>query len=153
MTLDQYFHLIVNKPLKELTMFEYLKNKWTELMTTRYSFVEPDPIEDGYEEGWAFVMRTDSYINEDGEFIPMKETIIAGDNNGTWMESLDQLLDVFSEHYGYDIKEQVYYSVFMPMNIEGESGYGRSLNDEVLQKLLLAYPEAYDWQGHKEFKL
>lgn len=131
-------------------MFEYLKNKWAELMTTRYSFVEPDPIEESCEEGWAFVMRTDSYVNEDGEFIPMKETIIQGDNNGTWMESLDQLLDVFSKHYGYDIKEQVYYSVYMPLNIEGEAGFGRCLNDEVLQKLLLSYPEVYDFKGHIE---
>lgn len=120
-----------------------------ELNTMLVTPVEEEQEED-CEEGWAFVMRTDSYINEDGEFIPMKETIIAGDNNGTWMESLDQLLDVFSEHYGYDIKEQVYYSVFMPLNIEGEAGFGRCLNDEVLQKLLLSYPEVYDFKGHIE---
>jgi hypothetical protein len=153
MTLEDYFKLIVNKPAeKEPTMFDVLKAKWTEFWNFGYTWIEPEE-EKSYEEGWAFVMRTDSYVNEDGEFIPMKETIIQGDNNGTWMESLDQLLDVFSKHYGYDIKEQVYYSVFMPMNIEGKTGYGRSLNDEVLQQLLLAYPEVYDWQGHKEFKL
>lgn len=136
-------------------MFEYLKAKWTELMSTRYEFIEEPVVEEqgGYEEGWAFVMRTDSYVNEDGEFIPVKETIIAGDNNGTWMESLEQILDVFNEHYGYNIKEQVYYAVYMALNTEGEAGYGRCLNDEVLQQLLLAYPEAYDWQGHKGFKL
>lgn len=152
MTLDQYFHLIINKPriveFKETSMFEYLKNKWSELMTTRYSFVEPETIEEGYEEGRAFVMRTDSYVNEDGEFIPMKETIIQGDNNGTWMESLDQLLDVFSEHYGYNIKEQVYYSVNFPLNDTDDKGtpfpgYGRCLNDERLQQILLAFPELY----------
>ena len=144
MTLDQYFHLIVNKPLKELTMFEYLKNKWAELMTTRYNFVEPELVEEeNFEEGWAFVMR-------DSEDIPMRETIIAGNNDGTWMETVDQLLDVIGAHYGYNIKEQVYYSVHMPLNIEGEAGFGRCLNDEVLQKLLLSYPEVYDFKGHIE---
>jgi len=51
---------------------------------------------------------------------------------------------VMGEHYGYNIKEQVYYSVAFPMNIEGNSGHGRMLNDEVVQKLLLAYPEVYE---------
>ena len=159
MTLEHYFHLIINQPriveFKEKSMFEEFKAKMTAWFTHTWEFKEEpaqkeETVEEGYEEGWAFVMRTDSYVNEDGEFIPMKETIIQGDNNGTWMESLDQLLDVFSKHYGYDIKEQVYYSVFMPMNTEGEAGYGRSLNDEVLQKLLLSYPEVYDFKGHIE---
>ena len=145
MTLDEYFH-VINQP-KEPTMFEYLKNKWIELMTTRYSFVESveEEQEDDYEEGWAFVMRDSSF-----EDIPMRETLIAGNNDGTWVEIVDQLLDVIGAHYGYNIKEQVYYSVHMPLNIEGEAGFGRCLNDEVLQKLLLSYPEVYDFKGHIE---
>ena len=60
------------------------------------------------------------------------------------MEVLDTILDAMEAHYGYNIKEQVYYSVHFPLNMEGEAGYGRSLNDEVFQKLLLSFPEVYE---------
>jgi len=149
MTLDEYFHLIVNKPpVKETTMFEYLKNKWAELVTTRYTFINgPQPLEEEEEyeqEGWAFVMKTPSYIDEYGEFIAAKDTTLVGANDGTWLDIVDHVLDVISEHYGYNVKEQVYYSVCFPLNKEDMPGYGRSLNDEILQKLLLAYPEVYE---------
>jgi hypothetical protein len=149
LTLDQYFHKIVNQPeTKETTMFEYLKNKWQELTTTKYEFVEQDVRlhEDGY---WAFEMYTPEYTC-DGELEPEQHSVLLEPHEGTWMEVLDQVLDVMGKHYGYSIKEQVYYSVHYPLNEVDEktgkpyAGYGRCLNDELLQQLLLAYPEIYD---------
>lgn len=149
LTLDQYFHLIVNKQQKETTMFEKTKmffneqiEKINSLLTKPTTFVEEDPklYEDGY---WAFELYTPEYTC-DGEFVPEQHDVLISPHEGTWMEVLDQILDVMSAHYGYNIKEQVYYSVVFPHNIEGEAGYGRSLNDEVLQKILLAYPEVYE---------
>jgi len=152
MTLEQYFHKIVNNPLKELTMFDVIKDatasakaKWTEFWTNRYEFVSSSQDK---EEGWAFVMSTPSYVNEEGETIPAKYDVIQGDNNGTWSETVDQILDVIGKHYGYNIKEQVYYSVTFPMNHPEHAGYGRCLNDEVLQQLLLSHPEVYETKGH-----
>jgi len=139
LTLEEYFH-VINQP-KEATMFEYLKNKWTELTTTRYQF-QPEPLQ-GEEDYWAFEMHTPEYTC-DGEVVPMKHHILMDANDSTWHDVLDRILDVMGEHYGYNIKEQVYYSVAFPMNIEGESGHVRMLNDEVVQKLLLAYPEVYE---------
>ena len=167
MTLDEYFHKIVskaeptvtigwepswvltpyNQPPKEPSMFEYLKNKWTELTTTRYEF-QSEPL-NGEEDYWVFEMHTSAY-ECDGESIPMKHNIIMEKNDSTWHDTLDQILDVMGDHYGYNIKEQVYYSVHFPLTIEGVAGYSRMLNDEVLQKLLLAYPEVYDVKGHIE---
>ena len=142
LTLEQYFH-VINQPKKETTMFEYLKNKWTELTTTKYKFVEETetlPMEDY----WAFEIHTGEWVDEFGEVRPVEHDIIIKDNDSTWHELLDQILDVMEKHYGYNIKEQVYYSVHYPVNKEGNAGYGRMLNDEVLQKLLLAYPEVYE---------
>ena len=154
MTLDDYFKLIVRPTeTKEPTMFEKTKMFFTEqiekinsLLTKPTAFVEQDPAlyEDGY---WAFEMYTPEYIC-DGELEPKQHDVIIEPSDTTWMETLDQILDIMGKHYGYNIKEQVYYSVHMPVNIEGEAGYGRSLNDEVLQKLLLSYPEVYDYKGH-----
>ena len=143
-------------------MFDAIKAKLKDLWTTKYSWMDQDPPheeEEELEEGWALIMRTNSWVDEYEELHPMLETIIQGNNDGTWMETLDQFLDVLSKHYGYNIKEQVYYSVAMPINgvspYTGEvmAGSERSLNDEVLQQLLLAYPEVYDWKGHEGFKL
>lgn len=141
MTLEQYFHAI-NQP-KETTMFEYLKNKWTELTTTKYAFVE-EPETLPMEDYWAFEIHTGEWVDEFNEVRPVKHDVIIKDNDSTWHDVLDQILDVMGEHYGYNIKEQVYYSVYLPLNIEGKAGHGRMLNDEVLQKLLLAYPEVYE---------
>lgn len=140
--LEQYFHEIVNTTPKELTMFEYLKNKWIELTTTKYEFIEKDVhlYEDGY---WAFEMYTPEWVDEYGETVKPVHTVFVEPHEGTWIEVLDQVLDAMEAHYGYNIKEQVYYSVNFPLNKEGEAGYGRSLNDVVLQKLLLSYPEVY----------
>jgi hypothetical protein len=75
------------------------------------------------------------------------------------MEVLDRILDEMSKHYGYNIKEQVYYSVEFPLNELDDrtgkpfAGYGRSLNDKVLQQLLLAFPEVYDVNFKEKFTL
>lgn len=150
MTLDDYFKLIVKPTTKEPSMFDWIKAKWTELMTTPIAFTD-EPAQEIIEEGWAFVMKTGSYVNAEGEVVPAKEDIIAGDSDGTWSETLDQLLDVIGSHYGYNVKEQVYYSISCPLNRPEFAGYGRQLNDEVLQQLLLAYPEVYETDFHDKF--
>jgi hypothetical protein len=144
MTLDEYFHLIVNnKPPKELTMFDVMKAKWTEFFTTQFKWIEePNELVEP-EDYWAFYAHTSAYDD-----IEAKETFINGEQDGTWMEIVDQVLDVLSHHYGYNIKEQVYYSVQFPLNDPECAGYGRELNDEVLQKLLLSFPEVYETTGH-----
>lgn len=156
MTLEQYFKLIV-KPTetKEPTMFERAKLFFTQqiekinsLLTKPTAFVEEDPTlyEDGY---WAFEMYTPEWIDEHGNTVKPITTMLLEPHEGTWMEVLDRILDAMEKHYGYSIKEQVYYSVNFPLNDtdhEGNSfpGYGRCLNDERLQQILLAFPELYE---------
>lgn len=129
-----------------------LKERFTSLWTKPVAFVEEDPKlhDDGY---WAFEMYTPEWVNEYGETEKPVHTVLVEPHEGSWMEVLDNVLDAMEAHYGYNIKEQVYYSVTFPLNAPECAGYGRRLNDEVLQKLLLAYPEAYLWNGHQEFKL
>ena len=158
MTLNEYFHLIVNKPpVKEkpmnflkLSMFfteqlEKIKNLWTKPV----AFVEQkqEVLEEDY---WAFEMYTNEWIDEYGETVPVKHTLTIEPHEGTWMEVIDRVIEEIEKHYGYDIKSRVYYSVEFPLNNldhEGKpmAGYGRCLNDEVLQQLLLAFPQAYYW--------
>ena len=155
--LEQYFHTIINQPrivyVKEPTMFEKTKmffneqmEKINSLLTKPTAFVEEDPklCEDGY---WAFEMYAPEWKNEFGETVEPIHTCIVESHEGAWMEVLDRILDAMEKHYGYSIKEQVYYSVNYPHNVpyqeELPAGYGRSLNDTVLQQLLLAYPEVY----------
>ena len=157
--LVEYFRRInQSKTVKGSTMFDNVKasmqlvrTKFTELFAaTEPQMDEIDRFkavnkEDGY---WAFESFTPEYT-VDGELEPMQHDVIFDTNDTTWMECLDQILDVLGKHYGYNIKEQVYYSVAFPVNEVDEdtgkqlAGYGRCLNDAVLQKLLLAYPEAY----------
>jgi hypothetical protein len=165
MTLEQYFHLII-KPTtqKETTMFDKTKMFFTEqlekinsLLTKPTAFVEGDPrlYEDGY---WAFEMYTPEWVNEYGETVKPVHTVLVEPHEGTWMEVLDRILDAMEKHYGYSIKEQVYYSVTFPLNDVDErtgepyAGYGRCLNDELLQQVLLAHPELYQSYiyGNKE---
>jgi hypothetical protein len=155
MTLDQYFHLIIKQPQKETTMFEKTKmffneqivrcaEKINSLLTKPTAFVEEDPklYDDGY---WAFEMYTPEYTC-DGELEPKQHDVIIEPSDTTWVETLDQILDIMGKHYGYNIKDQVYYSVTFPLNDPELAGYGRSLNDNVLQQLLLAHPEVYESQ-------
>jgi hypothetical protein len=149
LTLNEYFHAIIKQPVKETTMFEYLKNKWQELTTTKYEFVEEDPklMDDDY---WAFEMVTHEWSDEFNEVHPLKHTMIIEPHDTTWMDVLDRILEEMGKHYGYNIKEQVYYSVTFPLNELDDrtgkpfAGYGRCLNEDVLQQLLLAFPEAYE---------
>ena len=161
MTLDEYFHSIINKPrivyVKEPTMFDQFKiavanaqSNFMSLWTKPVAFVEeeePTVMDDDY---WAFEMVTHEWIDEYNEVHPLKQTIVIEPHDTTWMEVLDRILDEMQKHYGYNIKEQVYYSVEFPLNELDErtgkpfAGYGRCLNDRVLQQLLLAFPEAYE---------
>jgi hypothetical protein len=154
MTLEQYFHTIINQPrivyVKETTMFDKTKmffneqiEKLNTLLTKPVAFVEEDPKlhDDGY---WAFEMYTPEWINEHGETLKPVHTVLVEPHEGAWMEVLDNVLNAMEAHYGYNIKEQVYYSVTFPLNDPECVGYGRLLNDEVLQKLLLAHPEVYE---------
>lgn len=147
--LTQYFKQI-NKSVKGAAMFKDTltrwKNKISLLWTKPVEFVDND--EQKIEDYWSFTMYTNEWTC-DGEIVPAKLTFVIDPNEGTWMSALDKILDVMEEHYGYNIKEQVYYSVKFPHNeidaLTGIAyeGYGRSLNDDVLQLLLLAHPEVY----------
>ena len=165
MTLDDYFHTIINKQKEPPTMFDNLKTAWVDIQanfmsfwTKPTTFVEQDTrvMDDDY---WAFEMVTNEWVDEFGEKHPIKQTVIIEPNDSTWMEVLDRILDEMEKHYGYNIKEQVYYSVNFPLNeintYTGQpfAGYGRSLNDEVLQQLLLAFPEVYEVDFKEKFTL
>jgi hypothetical protein len=158
MTLNEYFHAIIKQPyVKEPTMFDNLKTSWVDiqahfmsLWTKPVAFVEDEKhtlMDDDY---WAFEMVTHEWIDECNEVHPIKHTMIIEPHDTTWMEVLDRILDEMSKHYGYNIKEQVYYSVEFPLNECDDrtgkpfAGYGRCLNDQMLQQLLLAFPEVYD---------
>ena len=164
--LVEYFHKI-NQPttVKGLTMFDNVKvamqavrDKFTSLWKEPIEFVDNKELLLEDQDYWAFEMVTQPWVNEFGETTSLKHTLLLEPNDSTWMEVLDTILDSMEEHYGYNIKEQVYYSVAFPMNEIGQytkepmAGFGRCLNDEILQKLLLAYPEiyktekAFDWK-------
>ena len=122
--------------------------KINSLLTKHTAFVEEDPrlYEDGY---WAFEMYTPEWITEFNEPVGPIHTVLVEPHEGTWMEVLDTILDAMEKHYGYSIKEQVYYSVNFPLNDTDDKGnpfpgYGRCLNDERLQQILLAFPELYE---------
>jgi hypothetical protein len=153
--LTEYFKQL-NKSVKEVTMFKdklaYWKEKISSLWTKPVEFVDNEKQEavelDGSDDFWSFEMRTGPWSNN-GEIVPTNHTVIVDVHDSTWMDVLDKILDAMQAHYGYSIKEQVYYSVRFPYNEinnlgEPESGYGRSLNDERLQLLLLAHPELYE---------
>lgn len=156
--LEAYFHTIVKQPpVKEPEMnflklsmwfteqLENFKNLWTKPTTFEDNAVLTD-CEDGY---WAFEMYTPEWVNEFGETVKPIHTCFITPHEGTWMEVLDRILDAMEAHYGYNIKEQVYYSVNFPLNDTDDKGepfpgYGRCLNDERLQQILLAFPELYE---------
>jgi hypothetical protein len=155
--LEDYFRKINLNPTKEpTTMFDQFKiavanaqSNFMSLWTKPVAFVEEEPMvmDDDY---WAFEMVTHEWIDEFNEVHPIKQTIVIEPHDTTWMKVLDRILDEMEKHYGYNIKEQVYYSVEFPLNELDEhtgkpfAGYGRCLNDRVLQQLLLAFPEAYE---------
>jgi hypothetical protein len=154
--LVEYFHKINQPPtVKGLMMFDNFKasmqaarEKFASMLVKPTTAAVPDELEN--EDYWSFEMYSGTWEDFDGEQQPSRHTVLSGPNEGTWMGLLDTILDAMSAHYGYNIKEQVYYSVKFPMNgiceytDEPFDGYGRCLNDEILQQLLLAYPEAYD---------
>lgn len=142
--LEAYFRRINQQ--KEFTMFEYLKSQFSQLFQTE-TIVSPEPIPDPEPspDFYRIEMFTAAYTSQ-FEDIPTKYSYFTGDHvdSETWMHIMDRFADMLSYHYGYDIKEQIYYSVKFPLNMEGEPGYGRSLNDDRLQLLLLANPDTYE---------
>jgi hypothetical protein len=156
--LTQYFQQINKQSkIKEETMFkdtlDYWKEKFSLLWTKPVSFVDNEKQEAVEQEGqdyWCFEMRTHAWENFEGEVVPTMHDFIVDNSERSWGHTLDQILDVMGKHYGYNIKEQVYYSVKFPTNeIDKDTGfpyegYGRSLNDDRLQLLLLAHPELYE---------
>jgi hypothetical protein len=147
--LEKYFFRIVSTQPKELTMLDVLKAKWNEFWTHSWVFTDAQELKktQELEDYWGFYARTSAY-----EEITAKESYIGGEQDGTWMEVVDQILDVLGHHYGYNIKEQVYYSVQFPLNNPDCAGYGRELNDEILQQLLLAHPEVYKMDKSFDWK-
>jgi hypothetical protein len=167
LSLEIYFRQI-NKPntvnkinnsttVKESTMFDNVKasmqmarNKLSSLWVQQPTTFVDNTAEPEHEDYWSFEMYTGTWVDFEGEGQPVRHTWIQEPHEGTWMGVLDTILEAMNKHYGYNIKEQVYYSVKFPMNgiceytDEPFDGHGRCLNDEILQQLLLAYPEAYD---------
>lgn len=127
---------------------ENLKASWS----TLYAWEQPTRAEEEEDE------QTDYYIfemytapwhdSEEGKVVASKRSLVIGnhvdDSDPTWSSVLDKILDEMSKHYGYDLKSQVYYSVSCPANDIYPDKAGRMLNEEVLQQLLLAFPEVYE---------
>ena len=151
-TLDDYFHLIIKPSTqKETTMFDKTKMFFTQclekinsLLTKPTAFVDTVHEIDAPDDYWYFEMHTGEWSNEHGETVKAKHTYVMEPNDTTWIEVLDRILDEMEKHYGYNIKEQVYYSVHFPLNDPEFAGHGRCLNDERLQQILLAFPELYE---------
>lgn len=131
----------------KLSMFfteqlEKLKNLWTKPTV----FVKGKDSEEDY---WSFEMVTQEwYSSERDEIVPTLHTIAVNVHDSTWPVVLDKIITEMEKHYGYSIKEQVYYSVAFPLNDpfigdESNPNAGRMLNDTVLQQLLLSFPEVY----------
>lgn len=133
-------------------MWDKIKAYWA----TLYSWDEPieeTPSQGILEDEWGFVMHTAEYDGQ-YEFFPERISMIKGtQEETTWLHILDQVIDVLSEHYGYDIKSQVYYAVQFPTNSDEVAGFERQINYDILQQLLLAYPEAYHPNTLHGFKL
>lgn len=146
--LEDYFQRI-NQPSKEPNMIDYLKAHFASFFTPPVYTVETtvQVNEPTSKDFYSIEMFTEGYDD-----IPDKYSCLKGDHSDdedyTWMALVDKFADMLSYHYGYNIKEQIYYSVQFPINCRDEngkelSGYGRELNDEKLQLLLLTHPELY----------
>jgi hypothetical protein len=146
-------------------MFESFKAHFTSL----WSINEPSkpdahvadvtmPEEQPCKDFYRIELFTEGYHCDD-EYIPDKYSCIKENRDMvTWMELVDKFADMLSHHYGYNIKEQIYYSVKFPINTldnEGKEfpGYGRELNDEKLQLLLLTHPDLYSPTGFEGIEL
>ena len=148
-SLEDYFHRINQSPQKEPAMFDYFKAQFAHLFPAPVYSVEASvQTSDDSKDFYSIEMFTEGYDD-----IPDKYSCLKGDHSNeediTWMALVDKFADMLSYHYGYNIKEQIYYSVQFPMNLRDESGkeysgYGRELNDDRLQLLLLTHPELYE---------
>ena len=141
-------------------MFERSKAYWQsvkEAWTNLYVWEHPNKVADPLDEidledcpdYYIFEMYTAPwYDTEAGKLVESKRSLVVGDQVGdadpSWTTVIDKILDEMSKHYGYDLKSQVYYSVTCPINDIFPEKAGRMLNDEILQQLLLAFPEVYE---------
>jgi hypothetical protein len=125
-------------------MFESFKAQFAQFFTPPvYSVEPPVPEELPCKDFYRLEMFTEGYQCDD-EYIPDKYSCIKENKEMvTWMELVDKFADMLSHHYGYNIKEQIYYSV----------KYGRNLNDEKLQLLLLTHPDLYSPTGFEGIEL
>ena len=132
---------------------ENLKASWSTLYAWEHPNKVADPIDEiDLEEGsdyYIFEMYTAPWYDpEEGKVVDSKRSLVIGDQVGdpdpSWTTVIDKILDEMSKHYGYDLKSQVYYSVTCPINDIFPETAGRMLNDEILQQLLLAFPEVYE---------
>lgn len=151
MTLEEYFHAINKLKQKEPNMFERsverskayfqsLKDSWSSLYKWDVEITDK-PVQEDY---WAFEMYTGEWVDENEIKHPDIDTCIIHPNSFSWIEVLETVIGELEKHYGYNIREQVYYAVKLPLNHEDFGAQGRELNDEVLQQLLLAFPEVYE---------
>lgn len=68
----------------------------------------------------------------------------------TWMEVLEDLIKVLELHYGYGIREHVYYAVNFPIFDHNVSpAPGRELNQDLFMELLQDNPELNNGGEHK----
>ena len=68
----------------------------------------------------------------------------------SWVQILEDLIKTLELHYGYPIREQVYYAVKHPMFDHNYSpAPGRELNQELFLKLLKDNPELNNGGEHE----
>lgn len=148
--LEQYFHKIIKPLNKEPSMWEKIKDFILDKLTKPdpnvvTEFTDKSLPESDSRDKLVVEMYTDSYYSyERDETVPPVHTVFYSDMTSTWFDIVDSFLDELEKHFGYNIKEQVYYSVRCPLNHPDFSAYGRQINDERFQLLLLAHPELYE---------
>lgn len=148
--LEQYFHKIIKPLNKEPSMWEKIKDFILDKLTKP----DPDVVTEVTDKSSPYAdskdkivveMYTEGYYSwERQEEVPPVHTVFYNNMNSTWVEIVDSFLDELEKHFGYNIKDHVYYSLHHPMNLPELSAYGRQLNDERFQLLLLAHPELYE---------
>jgi hypothetical protein len=70
----------------------------------------------------------------------------------TWMKVLEDIIKVIEVHYGYSIKENVFYAVNFPMfDHNHSSAPGRELKREEFLRLLSEHPELNNGGEHQPF--
>jgi len=72
----------------------------------------------------------------------LTKTDLQFEDGTTWVNVVESFLQFLEGHYGYNIREQVFYSVAMPFNDPNESrASGREMDRTVFEKLVLENPD------------